>query len=75
MIPNREENLGRRIMYENTTGPIGDEFQYEELVMGIEEAFEIDLMECNWDENFTLGNLVSKVLESKKADRSGDGTY
>ena len=55
------------IMYENTTGPIGDEFQYEELVMGIEEAFGVDLMECNWDENFTLGNLVRKVLESKKS--------
>ena len=62
------------IMYKNTTGPIGDEFQYEELVMGIEEAFGIDLTECNWDENFTLGNIVRTVLEFKERDRRGDGS-
>jgi acyl carrier protein len=62
------------IIYRNAIGPIGDDFQYEELVMGIEEAFGIDLVECNWSENFTLGHLVRMVLESRKADRRGDGT-
>jgi hypothetical protein len=64
---------GVAIIYKNTTGPIGDEFQYEELIMGIEETFEIDLTECNWDESLTLGDLVRTVLESKERDRHGAG--
>jgi hypothetical protein len=60
-------------MYENTTGPIGDDFQYEKLAMGIEEAFGVDLTQHNWDESFTLGDIVRTVLASKERDRHRAG--
>jgi acyl carrier protein len=62
------------IIYENTTGPNSDELQYEELVMGIEEAFGVDLTQYNWEESLTLGDIVRTVLESKARDRRGAGT-
>jgi hypothetical protein len=61
------------VMYENTTGPIGDELQYEQLLMGIEEAFGVDLTQHNWDESFTLGDIVRTVLASKERDRHRAG--
>ena len=61
------------IIYEKTTGPISDELQYEQLVMGIEEAFGVDLTQHNWDESFTLGDIVRTVLESKERDRHRAG--
>jgi len=61
------------VMYENTAGPIGDELQYEQLLTGIEEAFGVDLTQHNWDESFTLGDIVRTVLASKERDRHRAG--
>lgn len=59
-----EDNVA--VFYRKTTGPIGDEFQYEELILGIERAFELQIMECAWDENLSLGEIARTVLESQK---------
>lgn len=64
-----EDNVAA--FYRNTTGPIGDELRYEELILGIERVFDLEIKECAWDENLSLGELARTVLESKKRGRCG----
>lgn len=61
-----------RIMeiYKNTTGPVADEMQLENLIIGIDDAFGVDLAE-HVDEQTTLADLVGAVLD--KSSSAADG--
>ena len=59
------------VIYENTTGPIGDELQCEQLVAEIEQAFGVDLTERDWGERLTLGEIVHHVIEVRETGQRG----
>ena len=48
-------------IYNGTTGPVADELQLEELAMGLEESFGVDLL-ANFNESTTLRDIVELVI-------------